>query len=302
MPNRRIVLKGLTGAALGAVAFSTYAFGVEPGFRLVVTDYALTPDRWPRDLPLTVAVIADIHASEPHMSLARVRHIVETTNALGADLIVLLGDFMTSNRFVTRHVLPDEWGPVLGLLKAPLGVHSVLGNHDWWHGPVPGAPPDGARGVREALKAAGITVLENDALRLAKNGRPFWLLGLGDQIAYVLGPRRFRGVDDLPGTLAKVTDDAPIILLAHEPDIFPRVPARVSLTLAGHTHGGQVRILGYSPIVPSEFGNRFAYGLVQEDGRSMIVSGGLGTSIMPVRLGVPPEIVTVRLGGAPALA
>ena len=96
-------------------------------------------------------------------------------------------------------------------------------------------------------------------------------------------------------TLAKVTDDAPVVLLAHEPDIFTRVPERVSLTLSGHTHGGQVRMFGYSPMVPSRFGNRFAYGHIVEGNRNLIVSGGLGCSILPVRIGVPPEIVIVHV-------
>ena len=132
----------------------------------------------------------------------------------------------------------------------------------------------------------------------------FWLLGLGDQIAFLLGRHRYRGLDDLPGTLARVTDDAPAILLAHEPDIFPQVPTRVSLTLSGHTHGGQVRLLGWSPMVPSDYGNRYAYGHVVESGRHLIVSGGLGTvsaGLLPVRLGVPPEIVLVELGGRPVI-
>ena len=109
--------------------------------------------------------------------------------------------------------------------------------------------------ARRALEAAGIPVYENDAVRLSKDGRPFWLAGLGDQLAYVPA-RRFRpvrriGVDDLGATLAKVTDDAPVILLAHEPDVAQRVPSRVALQLSGHTHGGQVRLLGWSPVVPS---------------------------------------------------
>jgi predicted MPP superfamily phosphohydrolase len=84
--------------------------------------------------------------------------------------------------------------------------------------------------------------------------------------------------------------------MAHEPDVFPTVPARVSLTLSGHTHGGQIRLFGYSPIVPSRFRNRYAYGHVIEDGRNLIVSGGLGCSIAPIRFGSPPEIVVVELG------
>ncbi len=135
------------------------------------------------------------------------------------------------------------------------------------------------------------------ALRQLLSSRPFWLLGLGDQLALVRDT--LVGVDDLPATLAKLTDDAPAILMAHEPDIFPQVPDRVALTISGHTHGGQVRLLGYSPVVPSRFGNRYAYGHVAEGDRHLIVSGGLGTSIMPVRFGVPPEIVLIELGDRP---
>ena len=108
--------------------------------------------------------------------------------------------------------------------------------------------------------------------------------------------RWWKGVDDLPGTLAKVTDDAPVVLLAHEPDIFPAVSDRVAVTLSGHTHGGQVRILGYAPFVPSRYGDRYAYGHVAENGRNLIVSGGLGCSSVPLRIGSPPELVLVELG------
>ena len=93
-----------------------------------------------------------------------------------------------------------------------------------------------------------------------------------------------------------MTDTAPTILLVHEPDIFPNVPSRVSLTLAGHTHGGQVTFMGYAPRVPSRYGRRYLYGHIVEDGRSLLVSGGLGCSGLPVRFGRPPEIVVVELG------
>jgi predicted MPP superfamily phosphohydrolase len=160
--------------------------------------------------------------------------------------------------------------------------------------------------ARRALEAAGIPVYENDVQRLTKDGRSFWLAGLGDQLAY-LPARRFRqvgrvGVDDLGATLAKVTDNAPVILLAHEPDIALRVPSRVALQLSGHTHGGQIRLLGWSPAVPKRHGMRLAYGHMRTK-CDVIVSGGLGCSIMPFRLGVPPEIVLVNLGKAgPAIS
>jgi hypothetical protein len=103
-------------------------------------------------------------------------------------------------------------------------------------------------------------------------------------------------MDDLPGTLAQVTDDAPVILLAHEPDIFPDVPARVAVTLSGHTHGGQIRLGPWVPVVPSRFGARYAWGHIVEGGRDLVVSGGLGCSVVPVRFGMPPEITVVELG------
>jgi predicted MPP superfamily phosphohydrolase len=233
------------------------------------------------------------------MSLNRVAAIVEATNGLGADLVVLLGDYVAGHRWVTRSITMREFAPVAAGLKAPLGVHAVLGNHDWWDDRTAQRLGRGPVIAARELMEAGVLTLENEAVRLVHDGRPFWLLGLGDQIALLRRPR-LVGVDDLPGTVAKITDDAPAILLAHEPDIFPKVPARIALTLSGHTHGGQVRVIGYSPVVPSRYRNRYAYGHVREGGRDLVVSGGLGTSIAPVRLGVPPEIVLIELGQPPA--
>lgn len=287
--SRRHFLTGTAGVMGGAALVAGYAGAIEPGFRLVVTEYGLTPPGWPRDFPLKIALIADPHAAEPYMGAARIEEIVAATNALAPDLVVLLGDYEANHRFVTRSVPRETWARLWAQCRAPLGVQAILGNHDWWFN----LPK-----IRAALGAAGIPVMENDAVRLVYRGRSFWLLGLGDQIAHIRAPGHFEGVDDLPGTLAKVADDAPVILLAHEPDIFVKVPERISITLVGHTHGGQIRLFGYSPVVPSRYGNRFAYGHIVEGGRHMIVSGGLGCSIAPVRLGVPPEIVLVRLGDA----
>jgi hypothetical protein len=229
----------------------------------------------------------------------RVQGIVEQTNGLGADLIVLLGDYMTRSRFAFEPMAPEEAAVVLAGLRAPLGVHAINGNHEWWDDETVQRTRQGPPAGQRALQAVGIPVYENDAVRLVKDGQGFWLAGLGDQLAFVPSrrhnPGRRIGVDDLAGTLAKVTDDAPVILLAHEPDIFVQVPERVALTLSGHTHGGQVRLFGWSPMVPSDYGNRYAYGHVRER-TDLIVSGGLGFSLAPVRIGVPPEIVLVTLG------
>ena len=184
-------------------------------------------------------------------------------------------------------------------MRAPLGVHAVLGNHDWWDDRTVQRNGTGLPYGKAALEAAGIPVYHNQAVRLSKEGAPFWLACLGDQLAFWpsrgLRPGQRIGTDDLAGTLAQVTDDAPVILLAHEPDVMVRVPERVSLVMSGHTHGGQVRLFGWSPVVPSRFGNRYAYGHVREQ-CDLIVCGGLGCAIIPVRIGMPPEIALVELG------
>jgi predicted MPP superfamily phosphohydrolase len=300
MITRRGFLRLLGGSLFSMVSLGAYAVGIEPMLMTHVKRYALTPPRWPAGLKLRVVVLADIHACRPWMSPERIASLAEDANALKPDVIVMLGDYPAGTRLVSDWVDASEWAPALSGLKAPLGVWSVLGNHDWWEDRAAQRAGAGPTISRKALEGVGIPVLENDVVRLEKDGHGFWIAGLADQLAIrpskALGRHGFRGLDDLDGTLAKVSDSAPIILLAHEPDIFPKVPSRVSLTLSGHTHGGQVRLFGYSPVVPSAFGNRYAYGHVVENDRNLIVSGGLGFSIMPVRFGMPPEILQVDLG------
>lgn len=298
MLTRRHFLKFSGG--LAAVGVSTTAYGFSaPVIRLNVTRYDVSPPKWPAGLQLRIAALADIHACDPWMSLDRIHAIVARTNALKPDLIVLLGDYVAGHRQVTRFIPAGEWARVLGGLKAPLGVHAVLGNHDWWDDKTVQREGQGTTMAGRALEAVGIPVYENDAKKFSKDGQPFWIAGLGDQLAW-LPARRFRkiprvGVDDLGATLRKITDDAPVVLMAHEPDVARRVPARVALQLSGHTHGGQVRMLGWSPIAPS--GQLLTYGHVKLN-CDVVISGGLGCSLMPFRLGVPPEIVLVTVGAA----
>ena len=197
----------IAGAGLGAslAGASAYAAGVEPGWMLELTRYHLAPPGWPADLPLKIAVIADLHVGEPWISEARVHDVVDMANALKPDITVLLGDFVCTHRFVTRHVRPEAWADGLKRLEAPLGVWSILGNHDWWSAALPTQPRDGGESVRAALRRAGCPPLENDAVRLIHRGKPFWLAGLGDQMAIWLGRRgAFRGVDDLDATLDRL--------------------------------------------------------------------------------------------------
>jgi predicted MPP superfamily phosphohydrolase len=287
--RRRFLMRGLgvTGfSAAGLAATAGYAIAVEPE-RLVTTRYRLALTGWQAG-HLTIGVIADLHAGGPNMTLEHVVRAVDRTNALGPDLIVLLGDYFAHHNFVTERVTYAAWGREFARLKAPLGVWAILGNHDWWFD---------LKGVRRTLSEIGIPLLENRAVLLGERSRRFWLAGLGDQIAHRLAPGKFRGEDNLAGTLAQVTTDDPVLLLAHEPDVFPRVPERVALTLCGHTHGGQIRIpLIWPALLPSRYGRRLAYGHLVEGGRQMIISGGLGTSVVPMRLGVPPEIVHIAIG------
>jgi len=286
--TRRRLLAGVGGLLGSSVAATAaYAGGVEAQ-GLIVTRYAPKPPAWRASQKLSITVIADIHAGGLNMTVSHIRRVVDTANELKSDLVVLLGDYVANYPFVNARMPNKIWAPELARLSAKLGTWAVLGNHDWWQG---------APGIRASLNAVGIPVLENDAVLLGPEGVRFWLAGLGDQRAFRLGHGRYRGVDDLPRTLAQIRTDDPVLLLAHEPDIFAELPASVALTLAGHTHGGQIRLpLIWPAFVPSKYGARYAYGHVIEDSRHMIVSGGLGTSLIPARLGVPPEVVQVLLG------
>lgn len=283
---RRRALLGVAGLGLAATGYAGWA---EPSWRLTLAPHRPVLPGWGGRAPLRIAILSDIHAGEPVMPAARVAEIVAMANALAPDLTLVLGDLASHARFVTRPVPLAEIAGLLGGLRAPLGVHAVLGNHDWWDDP--GADRRRGPATVAALAGVGIGVLRNAALRLRDGADGFWLAGLDSQIAY----RRFGGADDMARVLAAITDDAPAILMAHEPDAFARATPRFAMQLSGHTHGGQFRIGGWSPRVPSAYGNRYAYGLVREAGRSLVVSGGLGCSGLPVRLGVPPEITLVEV-------
>jgi predicted MPP superfamily phosphohydrolase len=249
-----------------------WAFGIEPGM-LVVRHLRMELPGWNSDL--RIAVLSDLHIGSPHVGLDKLRTIVEKTNAEQPQLVVLLGDFVTGGPNGTRwggFVEPEPIAQELKKLHAPLGVYAVLGNHDWWH--------DGEQ-VGKALTDRGIPVLENRAVHVG----PIWLGGIAD-----FWTRR----PDIAGTLRQITSDDPVVLITHNPDIFPEVPARVSLTLAAHTHGGQVKlpIIG-TLITTSKLG--YNAGEYVDHGRHLFVTTGIGTSIVPVRFGVPPEIVILTL-------
>ena len=157
MTSRRRFLQWLLRLGLGAGAAAVYATAIEP-LLLRTTRYDLKPKHWPAGLDLSLAVVADLHACRPWMDLDRIEAVVERTNALGADLILLLGDYEAGHDFMTGRLDPDDWSKPLARLKAPLGVHAILGNHDWWddrevQASGKGRPMRGARSSASAFRS-----------------------------------------------------------------------------------------------------------------------------------------------------
>jgi uncharacterized protein len=297
MITRRELFKWFGRLALAGAGLASYSFAIEPGFRLRTQVWTFTPPRWTPGLKLRVVMLSDPHLVEPHMPLSRWKKIIAEANKLEPDLMLLMGDYAAGHFFRTGTVPVKQTAEAARALESKLGTFAIMGNHDWWDDLSAQRLKKGPTIGQRAFEDAGIAVLENKAVRLLKNDQPFWLSGTSSLVAIKtkrLG--RFESLADIDFTLAQVTDDAPIIHMAHEPDLFLKIPERVSLTLSGHTHGGQVRLFGYSPMVPSSYRNRFAYGHIIEEGRHLVVSGGLGCSIMPIRFGVPPEITVLELG------
>lgn len=251
---------------------------IEPN-RLIVHPQTIQIDNWPKELSgLRIAVISDIHTGGPFINDGKLRQLVERTNELKPDLIVLLGDYMSPDSWHSHRVEPEVTAAALKDLRAASGVYSILGNHDWWY--------NGEK-VRRAFEQNGIHVLEDEVAEVKWRGKSFWLVGLADL---------WTRPQHIPQTIAKAPPGTTIIALTHNPDIFPRLPQNVPLLLAAHTHGGQVDIpLIGTPVVPSDFGQKYTAGHVFETGHHLFVTTGIGTSILPVRFRVPPEIVILTI-------
>ena len=265
-------------AAAAAAGLAAWAGWIEPR-RLVVRRTALALPRWPAALAgVRVGVMTDFHGGVPHAGEDVFARWVAAMNAERPDLILLGGDFADAHVLFGGRLSPRRMTAHLAGLRAPLGVYAVLGNHDWkqfgW-------------GMYDALARTPIVLLENSSVPVNAPGGRFHVAGLGDL--------RMRSAD-IGAALRAVPPGEPVVLLSHDPDVFPRVPERVALTVAGHTHGGQVAIpLVRRPVVPSSYGERYVRGHVVEGGRHLIVSSGLGTSGAPVRLLAPPELLVLEL-------
>ena len=256
-----------------------WAFWLEPA-SLHNANYEISLPSWPPACDgIRVAVLADLHVGSPFNGIDKLERIVELTQAAKPDLILLVGDYVIHKVVGGKFTPPEAIAGSLQRLSAPMGVFAVLGNHDRWF--------DSTR-IENTLAAAGIPVLEDEAVTTRLGDCKFWLVGLSD---FWSGRREYAAV------LGKLPPGAPALAFTHNPDLFPVIPRGVSLIIAGHTHGGQVYIpmIGRL-IVPSHYGQRYAIGHIVEADRHLFVSPGLGTSILPVRFLVPPEVsmVTIR--------
>ncbi len=255
------------------VLLAAYAAWWEPS-SFAVRHETLRLPAW--KTPLRVAAMSDLHIGSLYVGLDKLHKIVDQTNEQNPDLVVLLGDFVISGpKTVPRgfgFVEPERIAAELQRLKAP--TFAVLGNHDRWY--------DGPR-VEAALRNAGIAVLENRAIRIEHGGQALWLGGISDLWTTTPG---------IQSTLEQTNPSEPVVLITHNPDIFPAVPPRVSLLIAGHSHGGQVNLPWFGAPMPVSSYDR---GHIVEDGRHLFVTVGVGTSGPPVRFRATPEMVMLSL-------
>ncbi|MET0403967.1 MAG: metallophosphoesterase [Cystobacter sp.] len=268
----RIVMAVLV-SGLVLVGFA-YATAVR---RPLVREARVSLADWPpAEPPLRVVLASDLHVIGPDMPPERLGQIVEQINALRPDLVLFAGDFIGSKMLSTRSYSFDEALAPLRGLRSRLGSHAVLGNHDHW---------EDAAAASRALSGVGVNLLSNQAVRVG----PLSLGGLDDE---------YTGHDDLPATLSAMEQlGGARLLLSHVPDRFPELPAKSFLMLAGHTHCGQIAPPLMGPLVTfSRHGTRYACGRVDERGNTLIVSAGLGTSLLPFRLGAVPDMWLLEVG------
>ncbi|HEY0411781.1 MAG TPA: metallophosphoesterase [Allosphingosinicella sp.] len=226
--------------------------------------------------PLRVLLLSDLHVGGPDMPPARLARIVGQANALRPELVLIAGDFIGDKPGGRQYADADAVAPLKGL-RPRLGIFAVLGNHDHWRD---------AGQAREALTGAGVRLLDNDAAAVG----PLAIGGLDDA---------FTDHADLPRTLARLRAlPGAKLLLSHSPDPFAGLAPDVTLMLAGHTHCGQIALPLVGPLsTQSAYGRRYACGIVREGGKTLIVSAGLGTSIVPLRIGAPPDMWLIELRG-----
>lgn len=254
-----------------------WGFLWEPA-QLVRRDYGLTLPNWPQECSgLRVAVVADLHAGSPHINLAKVDRVVQMVDDSNADIVLLAGDYVIQAVAGGHYIPISAIAPHLQIMTTHKPVYAVLGNHDWWRGGVASS---------KALRRAGIVVLEDQAIEIQYGVCHFWLAGISD---YKTAPH------NVGKALAGIPAGAAILALTHEPIIFGKIPARVALLIAGHTHGGQIWLPFEWLLGPMRSTQWNARGHIVENGRHLFVSTGIGTSHIGLRIGTPPEVSLLTL-------
>jgi predicted MPP superfamily phosphohydrolase len=261
-PLRALALS-LSGAARSALA--------EP-FMLTVEHRQIHLHRLPEALDgFRIVHLSDFHHG-PLTSTSQLLRAVETANGLEPDIVALTGDYISHER---RYAAPCA--EIVAHLRARHGVYAVLGNHDHW--------TDAAL-ITDLFRAEGITVLINQGMRFEKSGTTFWLAGVNDTMV---------GLEDLSLALAGARSDEMKLLLAHNPIILRRAArANVDLVLSGHTHGGQVTLRSERS-ASGRPRRRLLKGLGRQGDTQIYVTRGLGTVILPIRYGCPPEVSLLEL-------
>ncbi len=233
---------------------------------------------WPKDTPpVRVLLLSDVHVAGPDMPPERVLRIARNLNALKPDLVLIAGDLVSEKRLATKIYSPAQIVAPLTTFRAPLGTIIALGNHDHWFN---------AEAVRAETGKLGLTVLQNDAIRRG----PLVIGGVDDDYTHRANPgRTYAAMDDLEGIR---------ILLTHSPDIVPELPRPVAAVFAGHTHCGQITnpFNGHPVSFVSRYGMRFNCGDITDKGQRVFVTAGLGTSVIWLRYGAPPDVWLVTLG------
>jgi predicted MPP superfamily phosphohydrolase len=247
----------------------------------VVRHYALTLAGWPRfSRPLRIAFLSDFHVGSHTGDVARLATIAKDAAAHSPDLVLFGGDYMNMQLFGRGRVPPPIIAGALSRIAGRAGRFAVLGNHDYIYGKLE---------VTAALRGAGIVVLDHGQQAFTYEKRSIDVIGVPDAHVQWLEGK---------GLLAGLSRNKPAIVLTHDPARFAEVPAGPFLTLAGHTHGGQIRLPGLGAVLNSSRAPmRWTHGLVVEGGRHMIVTAGLGTSGVPLRVGVPPEFTIIDVTG-----
>jgi predicted MPP superfamily phosphohydrolase len=236
---------------------------------------------WPRwSRPLRVAFLSDFHTGSHSDDVARLAGIVAEAQTFNPDLVLFGGDFVNMQLFGGGRVPPRIIAATLAQLNGPCGQFAVLGNHDYTYG---------VQDVADALSRHGITVLADERCIVNFEDRSIGVVGIPDARVERAGARQL---------LAALAREHPAIVLAHDPIWFAAVPPGPHLTLAGHTHGGQIRF----PVVgalknASKAPLRWTYGLIRERGQYLYVTSGIGTSGIPLRWRAPPEFVVLDVTG-----